>query len=110
MKMTNSKSLVVGLGVLFLLLPTPLPSLAKQDRPGPPLRSNNPSSYRYAHEHGYRAGYEDGYETGKHDFENNQQRDFARSQDYQRADRTYESRMGELREYQDGYQAGFELA
>ncbi|HZS06393.1 MAG TPA: hypothetical protein VFD58_16255 [Blastocatellia bacterium] len=110
MKITNRQSLVAGLGSLLVLLATALPSLAQQDRPRPPLRSNNPSSYRYAYEHGYRAGYEDGYEAGKHDFDGSQPRDFARSQDYQRADRTYESRMGELREYQDGYQAGFELA
>ncbi len=109
MKITTSKTSVAGL-VAGLLLMTAMPTFAQDTRPRPQVRSNNTSSYRYAHEHGYRAGYEDGYDFGKRDFDNNQPRDFARSEDYQRADRTYETKMGELREYQDSYQVGFEMA
>ncbi|HWQ33847.1 MAG TPA: hypothetical protein VNQ79_13435 [Blastocatellia bacterium] len=108
MKLTKNKSLVAGLAFLLLLAAV----AQAQDRPRsrPPLRTNDASSYRYAYEFGYRAGYEDGYELGKRDFEASRQRDFARSDEYQRADRTYETRMGELREYQEAYQIGFEMA
>lgn len=108
MKITTSKSMIAGVVVALLTL-LQMAALA-QTRPRPQIRTNNPASYRYAYEHGYRAGYEDGYENGKRDFDNNQPRDFARFDEYERADRTYERRMGDLREYQDGYQAGFELA
>ncbi|MFN7949150.1 MAG: hypothetical protein U0Z53_27600 [Blastocatellia bacterium] len=109
MRMRDRRPLMAGLAVLLLLLSAVAQA---QDRPRsrPPLRTNDASSYRYAYEFGYRAGYEDGFDFGKRDFEGNHPRDFARSEDYQRADRTYETRMGELREYQDAYQIGFEMA
>ena len=114
MKITTNKIPAAGLAALLLLMAA-MQAFAQdtrtQDtRPRPQVRSNNPSSYRNAYEYGYRAGYEDGYDFGKRDFDNNQPRDFARNEDYQRADRSYETRMGELREYQDSYQVGFEMA
>jgi hypothetical protein len=108
MKFTNNKSLVAGLALLLLL--AAIAQAQGRPRSRPPLRTNDASSYRNAYEFGYRAGYEDGFELGKRDFEASRQRDFARSDDYQRADRTYETRMGELREYQEAYQIGFEMA
>jgi outer membrane lipoprotein SlyB len=84
--------------------------MAQQTRTRPPLRNNNQASYRYAYEHGYRAGYEDGFAQGRDDFSASQKRDFARSDAYRRADRTYESGMGSLYEYQDAYRIGFEVA
>lgn len=101
------KGLVLGSAVLLVMMAT---TLAAQTRTRPPLRTNNPASYRYAYEHGYRAGYEDGYAQGRTDFNNNQARDVERSEAYRRADRAYESRMGSLEEYQEAYRIGFELA
>ena len=101
------KGLVMSVLVLALALPMPL---AAQTRNRPPLRSNESGSYRYAYEHGYRAGYEDGFAQGQGDFNSNRRRDFARAEAYRQADRTYESRMGTLTEYQDAYRIGFEVA
>jgi hypothetical protein len=100
--------LAIAASVLLML--TAAASAQTQPRPRPQMRTNDASSYRYAWEHGYRAGYEDGFEQGKRDFTDRQPRDLTRYDEYQRADRTYESRMGDLREYQDGYQAGFEIS
>jgi len=103
----NRRGLVLGSMVLLLMMAS---ALAAQTRSRPPLRTNDSSSYRYAYEHGYRAGYEDGFTQGRDDFNGNRPRDYARSEDYRRADRTYESRMGSVNEYQDGYRVGYELA
>ena len=54
-------------------------------------------------------GYEDGFAKGKSDVNDNQPREFANSDAYNRADRTYQPRMGTLPEYQEGYRIGFEL-
>lgn len=66
-------------------------------------------AYRYAYEHGYRAGYEDGFKLGKADFQSQQSRDFRKSDEYNRADRTYNERMGTYLEYQEAYRYGVEL-
>jgi hypothetical protein len=108
MKSTKSRLLAAGL-VMLLTLMAAFAGAQDRPRPRPPLRTNDAASYRYAYEHGWRAGYEDGFDFGKRDFEGNHPRDFQRNEDYQHADRTYETRMGELREYQDAYQVGFEL-
>ncbi len=100
------RGLVVAVTLLSLLLNS---ALLAQTRPRPAVRSNDPASYRYAYEHGYRAGYEDGYAQGRDDFAERRARDFERSEDYRRADRTYDSRLGSLAEYQDAYRIGFEL-
>lgn len=100
----------VVLAASALLLLTVMATAQSPQRPRPQMRTNDAASYRHAWEHGYRAGYEDGFEQGKRDFTDRQPRDITRSEDYQRADRTFEARMGDLREYQDAYQAGFELA
>ncbi len=76
----------------------------------PTVRTNDPVTYRYAWEHGYRAGYEDGFIKGKSDFNDSKPRDAEGSDAYRRADRTYNQRMGDFADYQDGYQIGFELA
>jgi outer membrane lipoprotein SlyB len=104
----SRKGLVLG-SVIILLMTTVL-AAQTQTRSRPPLRSNNQASYRYAYEHGYRAGYEDGYTQGREDFSRNRARDFARNEDYRHADRGYESRLGDLSEYQAAYRVGFELA
>ena len=65
---------------------------------------------RYAHEFGYRAGYEDGYVRGKSDFNDARDRDVEASEAYRRADRTFETRQGNILEFQHGYRVGFELA
>lgn len=76
----------------------------------PTVRTNDPATYRYAWEHGYRAGYEDGFIKGKSDFNDGKPRDAQGSDAYRRADRTYNDKMGDFADYQDGYQIGFELA
>jgi len=83
--------------------------IAQTARPRPKVVTNEPTSYRYAYQHGYRGGYEDGFTKGKSDFNDNQPREFSNSDAYNRADRTYEDRMGTRAEYQEGYRIGFEM-
>jgi outer membrane lipoprotein SlyB len=78
-------------------------------RPRPKVVTNDPNGYQFAYQHGYRAGYEDGFTKGKSDFSESQPRDFARSDAYQRADRTYSTNMGTRAEYQESYRIGFEM-
>lgn len=84
-------------------------TLAQTTRPRPTVVTNDPASYRYAHQHGYRGGYEDGFIKGKSDVNENQPRDFENSESYNRADRSYKESMGTLAEYQEGYRIGFEM-
>lgn len=107
---SNLYQRLIAAGLTAMLLACASWAAAAQTAPRsrPPLRGTGEP--RYAYEHGYRAGYEDGYDQGRRDFERNRTRDFTQSEDYRRADRTYEERMGTLLEYQDGYRVGFELA
>lgn len=84
-------------------------ALAQTTRPRPTVVTNDPASYRYAHQHGYRGGYEDGFVKGKSDVNEGQPRDFEGSDAYNRADRSYKESMGTLAEYQEGYRIGFEM-
>ena len=97
--------------LIFALLLTVISTAFAQPRNTRPQIRNSDRSEQdlRAHERGYRTGYEDGFENGKDDFNRDQPRDFTRSQDYQRADRTYEKQMGRVEEYQDGYRIGFEM-
>lgn len=113
--MKRSFQFVGGSLLLSALWLTPLtaPTLAQTKRQ--PTATRAPAAapaptYRYAHEHGYRAGYEDGYVRGKSDFNDARDRDVENSEAYRRADRTYESRLGNIHEFQHGYRIGFELA
>src|SRR5262249_40450725 len=82
---------------------------AQTTSPRPKVVTNDPSTYRYAYQHGYRAGYEDGFTKGKNDFNENQPRDFSSSDAYNRADGGYETRMGTKAEFEESYRTGFEL-
>jgi len=95
--------------VMAALLMMTVAATAQTSRNRPTVTANDPASYRYAYQHGYRGGYEDGFTKGKSDFNDNQPREFADSEAYNRADRTYQQRMGTLPEYQEGYRIGFEL-
>lgn len=63
-----------------------------------------------ARQYGYQNGYRDGLRKGKHEGRENDPGDF-RSEDWQRASRGYQSWMGPLdlfqQGYRDGYRAGF---
>jgi hypothetical protein len=63
-----------------------------------------------AHQHGYEHGYRDGFDRGSDARAHNASSDF-RTQDYERADRGYESYMGNREPfragYRDGYSAGY---
>jgi hypothetical protein len=63
-----------------------------------------------AYDHGYADGYDDGYRQGKSDNEQDATRDHKRSQLYKDADRGYETRLGSLADYREGYRLGFEIA
>jgi hypothetical protein len=63
-----------------------------------------------AYDRGYADGYDDGYRQGKNDNEQDLTRDHKRSRLYQDADRGYETRMGSLADYREGYRLGFEIA
>lgn len=68
------------------------------------------TTVRTAYERGYAAGYANGYQAGKDDYNARASRDFQRSDLYQDATSGYQSRFGDLTEYQDGYRLGFEIA
>jgi hypothetical protein len=59
-------------------------------------------------ERGYRTGYSDGYQTGWRDQSERAARDYRGKDDYQRAERGYNSSFGAFEEYRDGYQQGYE--
>src|SRR6476659_6346811 len=59
-------------------------------------------------ERGYRTGYSDGYNAGFKDVADGATRDFQNKEEYQRADRSYNSVWGPAEDYKDGYQQGFE--
>ena len=60
-------------------------------------------------ERGYRTGYSDGYQAGWRDQLQRAARNYRGKDDYQRADRAYNSAYGALEDYRDGYQQGYEL-
>ena len=92
----------------LLLVVLPAGSQAQTKKTAAKKTTTAPA-YRYSYEHGYRAGYEDGFGLGKTDFQTQQSRDFRKSDAYNRADRTYNERMGTYLEYQEGYRYGIEL-
>lgn len=100
---------IVTLGAVAIVLMTAANTLAQTTRPRPTVVTNDPASYRYAHQHGYRGGYEDGFVKGKSDVNEGQARDIEGSDAYNRADRTYKESQGTLAEYQEGYRIGFEI-
>jgi len=69
---------------------------------------HNVQAQSTALERGYRTGYSDGYNAGYKDITDGAGRDFQHKQEYQRADRSYNSVWGPKEDYRDGYQQGFE--
>jgi len=65
---------------------------------------------RSAYEQGYQAGYNDGHNAGRADYNARLNRDLHRSGSYEQADRGYDSRYGNLNDFQDGYRLGYEIA
>ncbi len=100
---------IATLGAVAIVLMTAVNAMAQTTRPRPTVVTNDPASYRYAHQHGYRGGYEDGFVKGKSDVNEGQARDIEGSDAYNRADRSYKESMGTLAEYQEGYRIGFEI-
>jgi hypothetical protein len=100
------------LAAIVLLVAVAASAAPAQTRKRPALDTQKATqsapAYR-SHEHGYRAGYEDGFAQGKADTGGERLRDLSQNDNYSRADRTYQDRMGTYIEYQEGYRAGFEL-
>jgi len=92
--------LVVMLGVA-LTIPLSLTAMAAV-----PLAAEQAQST--ALERGYRTGYSDGYNAGYKDIADGAARDFQSKQEYQQADRSYNSVWGPIEDYKDGYRQGFE--
>jgi len=109
MKSRNHRIGAVLAGAILLLLTMPSASFAQKARPKAVSKKTTAAAYHHAYEHGYRAGYEDGFGTGKTAVGTRQERDFQKNDSYNRADRTYQQRMGTYIEYQEGYRYGFEL-
>ncbi|MFN0120444.1 MAG: hypothetical protein ACKV2V_08080 [Blastocatellia bacterium] len=73
-------------------------------------RSRTPNAQTsVAYNRGYTDGYDDAYRVGTDDYEREATRDHKRSQLWQDADRGYETRLGSLADYREGYRLGFEL-
>ena len=109
MKSRDHRIGAVLAGAILLLLTMPSASLAQKARSKAVSKTTAVASYKYAYEHGYREGYEDGFGNGKTAVGTRQERDFQHNDSYNRADRTYQPRMGTQIEYQEGYRYGFEL-
>lgn len=62
-----------------------------------------------ASDRGYLDGYDDGYREGKADYGRKTDRDHRHSQLWQDADRGYQTGVGSLADYREGYRTGFEL-
>src|SRR5215813_4852249 len=92
--------LVVVLG-LILTLPVSLPAASA-------VPVKNVQAQSTALERGYRTGYSDGYNAGFKDITDGASRDLQHKQEYQRADRSYNSVWGPIEDYRDGYQQGYE--
>lgn len=58
-------------------------------------------------ERGYRTGYSDGYNAGYKDISDNAVRDYRSKDEFQRADRAYNSAWGDFEDYRGGYQQGY---
>src|SRR5262245_40345506 len=63
---------------------------------------------RIALQRGYRTGYSDGYMAGYRDVTQNADRNIQSHSEYTKADRAYSTAYGQLEDYRDGYQQGFE--
>ncbi|MBO0860312.1 MAG: hypothetical protein J2P21_17920 [Chloracidobacterium sp.] len=98
-----------GFALNVALIGTFISAAAQPSQSRPQVVTNDPSTYRYAYQHGYRFGYEDGFTKGKGDFNESQPRDFSSSDAYNRADHGYETRMGTKAEFVESYRTGFEL-
>ncbi len=92
--------LVVVLGSILTFAST-LPAAAA-------VPVKNVQAQSTALERGYRTGYSDGYNAGFKDVTDGASRDLQHKQEYQRADRSYNSVWGPIEDYRDGYQQGFE--
>lgn len=99
---------VAGLAFFILVTAMPMTGVAQKKKSSTPKPA--PVVYKHAYEFGYRAGYEDGFAQGKADQNQPPLGDYAQNDLYNRADRTYQDRMGTQIEFQEGYRLAFRLA
>jgi len=99
---------VAGLAFFILVAAMPMTGFA-QKKKSTALKPA-PVIYKHAYEFGYRAGYEDGFAQGKADVGQPPLADYSQNDLYNRADRTYQDRMGAQIEFQEGYRVAFGLA
>jgi hypothetical protein len=85
-------------------------SAQAQQRSGSATTRRPVTTLKSAYERGYTAGYNDGYLSGKSDYNAHAARDHQASDLYQQANRGYETRFGDLSDYQEGYRLGYEIA
>lgn len=97
--------IIAALLVLSLVV-IPLVSAQAQQR----SRTPQLGGARTAFEGGYASGYQDGFNAGQNDYRSRLNRDFREADQYRRADRGYNSRLGDFNAYQDGYRLGYEMA
>ena len=69
-------------------------------------RDNDRGSPQLAHQHGYQSGYRDGYRKGLHEGRENDPGDI-NVEALQDATHRYESWMGPIRYFRDGYRDGY---
>lgn len=81
-----------------------------QQRSGSAATRRSTPTLKSAYERGYAAGYTDGYTSGKSDYNAQAARNHQTSDLYQQANRGYETRFGDLNDYQEGYRLGYEIA
>lgn len=72
------------------------------------MSAASPQGQSTALERGYRTGYSDGYNAGYRDVTDQAGRNHQSKDEFQQADRNYNSVWGPLEDYRDGYQQGFE--
>src|SRR5713226_9631829 len=98
--MKNFKRLILFLVCACVAFAVPAAGLTAQD----PQTQNQATALM----RGYRTGYSDGYQAGVNDVASSAPREFRTKQEYDHADRAYNSTFGALEEYRDGYRQGFE--
>lgn len=97
-------------GLAFFILVAAMPTTGFAQKKKSTTLKPAPVVYKHAYEFGYRAGYEDGFAQGKADQGQPPLGDYSQNDLYNRADRTYQDRMGAQIEFQEGYRLAFRLA
>lgn len=98
--------LAVGLGNSFSAAAA---AQKKATKPAPKKTAVKPTAPATPYDQGYQSGYGAGYGQGNMDWGKGVPQDYKRSDAYQNRERLYDQTLGNLEEYRQGHELGFEL-